>query len=63
MIKSLTMSQPKPRFAMRYVTVGAVRYLRIDDVATLLRELGATEETDVRNRLEQAARNLTKDQP
>lgn len=45
----------KPRFAMRYVTVGGVRYLRLDDVATLLCELGATEETDVRNCLEQAA--------
>jgi hypothetical protein len=44
---------------VRYVTVRGVRYLRIEDVADIIRELGATEETDVRNRLDEAARNLT----
>jgi hypothetical protein len=43
---------------VRFVTVRGVRYLRVDDVAGLLRDLGATEATDVRNRLDKAARNL-----
>ncbi len=34
------------------------RYLRVEDVADFIRSLGATEETDVRNRLNQAADNL-----
>lgn len=43
---------------IRCVDVRGVRYLRIDDVVALLRELGATEETDVRRRLDTAANNL-----
>lgn len=45
---------------LRYVTVRGVRYLRVDDVAAYIRELGGGEETDVRNRLKEAARNLEK---
>ncbi len=33
-------------------------YLLIDDVAEFIRDIGSTENTDVRNRLEQAARNI-----
>lgn len=40
--------------------VKGVRYLRIDDVVEYVRELGGGEETDVRNRLNQAAENLLK---
>lgn len=35
-------------------------YLLLDDVAEFLRDLGSTEETDVRNRLEEAADNVMK---
>jgi len=40
---------------VRTVTVRDVKYIRAEDVAEYLRELAATEETDVRERLEQAA--------
>lgn len=43
---------------IRTVTARGVRYLRAEDVATLLREIGSTEATDVRNRLYQMANNL-----
>lgn len=43
---------------VRYVIVCGVCYLRVEDVAVLIRELGSTEETDVRNRLNDAASNL-----
>lgn len=33
-------------------------YILREDVAALIRETGATEETDVRDRLEQLAQNL-----
>ena len=46
-------------FPFRYVEVRGVRYLRLDDVATFLCELGGAEETDVRNRLEEAAQRIT----
>jgi hypothetical protein len=45
---------------LRYVVLRGVRYLRAEDVAAFLRELGSTEETDVRKRLDEAARNLEK---
>ena len=35
-------------------------YLLIDDVAEFIRDIGSTENTDVRNRLEQAAGNILK---
>lgn len=47
-------------FPFRYVDVRGARYLRVEDVATFLRELGGSEETDVRNRLDEAARNITR---
>ena len=45
-------------FPFRFVEIRGVRYLRLDDVAAFLRELGGSEETDVRNRLEEAARRI-----
>lgn len=45
-------------FPFRFVEVRGVRYLRLDDVAAFLHALGSTEETDVRNRLDEAARLL-----
>jgi hypothetical protein len=47
-----------PKFQLRFVTVRGVRYLRIEDVAAFVRDLGGTEETDVRNRLDEAAAQL-----
>lgn len=49
----------KTTFPFRYVEVRGVRYLRLEDVATFIRELGGGEETDVRNRLKEAARRIT----
>lgn len=46
-------------FPFRFVEVRGERYLRFDDVAAFLRELGGSEETDVRNRLDEAARRIT----
>ena len=43
---------------MRYVTLHGVVYYRAEDVAEYVRTLGATEETDVRNRLHEAATHL-----
>lgn len=48
----------KPTFPFRFVDVRGVRYLRIDDVAAFVRELGSAEETDVRHRLDEAADHL-----
>lgn len=45
-------------FPFRYVDVHGVRYLRLDDVTTFIRELGGSEETDMHNRLQQAAERL-----
>ena len=41
-------------FPFRFVEVRGVKYLRLGDVAAFLRELGGSEETDVRNRLDEA---------
>lgn len=46
---------------IRFVVVRGVRYLRVDDVADYIRELGGSEETNVRNRLEQATTELVKE--
>ena len=43
---------------LRYVEVRGERYLRLEDVASFVRELGGAEETDVRNRLNEAANKL-----
>jgi hypothetical protein len=49
-----------PLFQLRVIEVNGHRYLRIDDVAAFVRELGGGEETDVRNRLNEAADQLLK---
>lgn len=46
------------RFQLRFVVVQGARYLRVDDVASFVREMGSGEETDVRNRLNEATDNL-----
>lgn len=48
----------EPKFQLRFVDVREVRYLRLEDVAAFICELGGGEETDVRWRLEEAAKNL-----
>lgn len=40
---------------IRTVQINGVSYVRTEDVAKYLRELGAAEVTDVRNRVEAAA--------
>ena len=44
---------------MRFVTVNSTIYFRAEDVADYVRGLGKTEETDVRTRLDEAARSLS----
>lgn len=44
---------------VRYVIVRGVRYLHAEDVAALIREVGTTEETDVRNRLNELAERVS----
>ena len=48
----------EPPFQFRYVEVRGTRYLHVDDVAAFVRELGGSEETDVRTRLLKAASNI-----
>jgi hypothetical protein len=43
---------------LRFVEVRGTRYIRAEDVAEYIRELGETEETDVRRRLSLAADNI-----
>jgi hypothetical protein len=43
---------------MRFVVVKGVKYLRAEDVAAYVREAAGREETDVRNRLNEAAAKL-----
>lgn len=38
---------------VRYVKVKGVKYLRLEDVVRMIREIGETEEVDVRNRFEE----------
>ena len=45
---------------MRIVNVRGAIYIRLEDVALYIRDLGSTEETDVRNRLDQASREVEK---
>lgn len=45
-------------YPIRFIDVRGERYLRIEDVAAFVRELGGSEETDVRHRLDEAADNL-----
>ena len=48
----------EPKFQLRFVDIRDARYLRLEDVGAFIRELGGGEETDVRQRLDQAAKNL-----
>jgi hypothetical protein len=43
---------------IRFVVVKGNTYLRAEDVAEYIVECGSSEETDVRNRLKEAARNI-----
>lgn len=43
---------------IRFVVVRGVQYLRVEDVAEYIRELGSGEETDVHNRLNEGAQSL-----
>ncbi len=45
---------------IRYIRTKGVTYIRAEDVQTLLLEFGGSEETDVRERMGQLVRNLTK---
>lgn len=45
----------RSEFQLRVIEVNGHRYLCIEDVAAFVRELGGGEETDVRDRLNQAA--------
>lgn len=45
---------------VRFLEVKGVRYLCAADVSDYVREIAASEETDVRNRLNEAANNLQK---
>ena len=47
-----------PTFPFRFVEVRGARYLRLDDVVAFIRELGSSEETDVRTRFDEAARRI-----
>lgn len=48
-------------FNIRYVVVKNKRYILSDDVANYIRTLAETEETDVRNRLNEAANCIQHD--
>ncbi len=43
---------------VRFITHKGVKYLRVEDIVDVLRELGATEETDTRKRIETLASSL-----
>jgi hypothetical protein len=43
---------------VRTITVKGNTYIRVEDVANLLMDFGATEETDVRNRLRELAQQI-----
>jgi hypothetical protein len=57
-------NQAKPRpsapINIRHVHANGTTYLRLEDVVSYIREIAGSEETDVRNRLNEAANNLTK---
>ena len=50
-------------FNIRHVNIKGITYLRAEDVVSYIQEIAATEETDVRNRLNEAANNLRKGTP
>ena len=57
---TLTSPSGPDREKIRFVTVRSVKYLRQEDIAHLIREVAGTEDTDVRNRLEALAREVSK---
>ena len=52
------MTDQTDKIHVRYVIVKGSRYLRQEDVARMILEVAATEEVDVRRRLEELVRNL-----
>lgn len=48
--------------SMRFVKVSGAMYLRVEDVASFIQEIASGEETDVRNRMKEAADNLVRSQ-
>ncbi len=54
-----TETKEAPTIAFRFVALkSGAKYIRAEDVVDYLREIAATEPTDSRNRLEQAAKNI-----
>lgn len=53
------MEEEKIITPIRFLTFKNVIYLRKEDVVGYIQELAATEETDIRNRYMEAARNLS----
>ena len=43
---------------VRFVTVKGTQYIRAEDVADVIETIGASEDTDVRKRLEMVAYNI-----
>lgn len=48
------------RFEVRCVHIKDSVYIKKEDVVNIIREIAGTETTDVRNRLEELARNFNK---
>lgn len=49
------------KFNIRFIKNNNKIYLLAEDVASFIKEIASTEETDVRNRLNEAASNLMKE--
>ncbi len=45
---------------MRFVNIKGSIYIRKEDIVEFIREIAGAEETDVRNRLNEAATNINK---
>jgi hypothetical protein len=59
--KPMTQEEFRIKANIRFVTYKGTKYLRIDDVINYILELSSGEETDVRQRIESAAKELLKD--
>jgi hypothetical protein len=57
----MTQEEFRIKANIRFVTYKGTKYLRIDDVINYILELSSGEETDVRQRIESAAKELLKD--
>lgn len=53
-------AKPSQTVNIRHVHANGTTYLRLEDVVSYIREIAGSEETDVRNRLNEAASNLGK---